>query len=109
MRFLTGKHREAYESLVEQNGRLLATMQENERLLKMLEERITELTALWTHANARAERAIDAQLSVRGFPTVTPRDGMPAMPDELAEDPEQVDALEKRLLAGDASVWRERL
>lgn len=109
MKILTGVHREAYESLVAQNARMIAQLEALENEIRKAFDREKAWEERWRHANARAERAIDAQLSVRGFPTVTPREGMPTMPDELSEDPEQVEAMEKRLLAGDASVFQERL
>jgi hypothetical protein len=69
---------------------------------------VTRLQAQADHERARAERAIDAQLAVRGFPMVTPREeGIPDVPDELAEDPEKVDAMVKRIQEGDMSVFTE--
>ena len=71
------------------------------RAVKKLEEQLAQ-------ERERANRAVDAQLAVRGFPTVTPRQGMPDLPDVLEEDPEQVAAVEARMAKGDATVFMER-
>jgi hypothetical protein len=57
---------------------------------------------------ARANRAVDAQLAVRGFPTVTPPTSIPDFPDVLDEDPEAVAKVEARMSQGDATVFAER-
>ena len=104
MRILTGKDRDAYQALVEK-----AAVAEHLRLhVKLLENIAQELRQQCEAERARANRAVDAQLAVRGFPMVTPPDrGMPDIPDALAEDPEQVAALEDRILRGDPTVLQE--
>ena len=107
MRILTGVHREAYENLIAQNAQLLSRVKWLEQELERGLEREKHWEGLWERANKRAEQAIDAQLAVRGFPPVTPREGMPDLPDALEEDPEKVADLEARLLRGDATVFTE--
>ena len=109
MRFLTGKHRVEYEHMIAENARLSALAEAWEMRWEHAISLSEKWSALWEKANARAERAIDAQLSVRGFPPVTPPDdSMPEFPDALTEDPEKVAALEKRMASGDATVFTER-
>ena len=76
--------------------------------MKRLMEEMKQLAQQVDKERLRAERAIDAQLAVRGFPPVTPRDGMPDFPDVLEEDPERVAQVEARMQRGDASVFAER-
>ncbi len=108
MRILTGRDRAAYESLVEQNGRFLAHVERLEGALTAALEREQQWEGRWAQAMDRANRAVDAQLAVRGFPTVTPREGMPDIPDVLEEDPDKVAAVEARMSKGDATVFAER-
>jgi uncharacterized protein YdcH (DUF465 family) len=92
----------SYTDLRAEQAQLRARVAWFERLVERLQSQVD-------HERARAERAIDAQLSVRGFPMVTPQEdrGIPDVPDELAEDPEKVDAMVKRIQEGDMRVFTE--
>lgn len=90
---------------------LIAQATVTEYVRRRMDTLLDEIDALKKQVEkerARADRAVDAQLAVRGFPTVTPRQGMPDIPDVLEEDPEQVAAVEARMQRGDATVFAER-
>lgn len=102
MRILTNAR---YESLVTTQAwseHLTLHMEHLTAQVKKLEQQVAD-------ERARANRAVDAQLSVRGFPMVTPpREGMADLPDVLEEDPEKVAKIEARMARGDATVFAER-
>jgi len=86
-----------------------SAQQENlERIIFQLQKRVDELQTDLKIERERANRAVDAQLAVRGFPTVTPPTSIPDFPDVLEEDPEAVAKVEARMQQGDATVFAER-
>jgi hypothetical protein len=101
MRILTGADREYYENLIRMNAQAVTRMALYEELIRDLREDVNR-------ERERANRAVDAQLAVRGFPTVTPPTSIPDFPDVLEEDPEAVAKVEARMQQGDATVFAER-
>ena len=108
MRILTGKDRAEYEGMIRRLSEYAVDVARLDVHVQLLTHETKYFKERCDNERARADRAVDSLLEVRGFAPITHSAMPPSLPDFLAEDPEAVADIEDRMKAGDASVFAER-